>query len=128
MIRVPYELLASLLENEYEDENTVKFGRRTLHFVETEKTDEVPDGSDDLGIWCTLIFRIGKVFYRCWYQDGNSYWRANSGERWDPFHDIPRYCSENQDRYVKDGLVPCQIVVKKEVVSYVWQAVNAETL
>lgn len=95
-------------------------------FVESDSTGETVYGTDDLGEWNYLIFTCEGVTWRCYYVDGNGYWRANSGERWDDYFQPANSRHAKYDafpeRYTRDGdEVTCQAVIQKETVIYTWE-------
>ena len=92
-------------------------------FIECGSTGEVAYGTDNLGEWNYLVFEVEGVTYRCFYVDGNTYWRAESGDSWDDyFPDRPKYCREFPERYTRDNNdILCTVVAKKEVVTHTWE-------
>jgi len=91
-------------------------------FVESEETHDEAAGTDSLGLWNTLVFEVEGDTYRCWYVDGNSYWRSEMGRWEDPFTKAPLYTRDHLERYTLDdeGGVACILVVKREIVAYEW--------
>ena len=106
-----------------EDENPVG---PAYKLIECEPTGETASGTDNLGEWNLLVFEVEGVIYRCYYVDGNSYWRAESGDSWDDyFPKPPKYSRDFSERYTRDGdNVVCTEVVKKEIITYTWEPVQ----
>lgn len=117
-----YDLEQLIRRDEYVTEDGV-----FLKTLDGGETTDVPTGTDDLGIWCYLIFEAEGVSYRCWYIDGNSYWKSQCGQ-WEDTFPLPSRWNNprNPERYIRKGdRITCEVVEKKEevVVTTSWEPV-----